>query len=99
MQRKAEAVLKGRLKEANHLWHLDDVRSEKIGTPNINTKGGPVASGEGLSERGLDPTRAHYLGILHSSPQVVRTARYLISLTLLLPLPTGKEVPLKGHGR
>ena len=75
MQRKAEVVLEGRLKEANHLQHLDDVRSEKIGAPNMNTKGGPVASSEGLSKKGLDPTRAHCLGILHSSPQVVKTAR------------------------
>ena len=75
MQRKAEVVLKGRLKEANHLRHLDDVRSEKIGAPNMNTKGGPVASGEGLSKKGLDPTRAPYLGILHNNPQIVRTVR------------------------
>ena len=75
MQRKAEAVLEGHLKEANHLRHLDDVRSEKIGAPNMNTRGGLVASGEGLSKKGLDPTRAHCFGILHSSPQVVRTAR------------------------
>ena len=41
----------------------------------MNIKGGLVASGEGLSIKGLDPTRAHYFGILHSSPQVARTAR------------------------
>ena len=74
MQRKAEAVLEGRPKEANHLWHLDDVGSERIGAPNMNTKGGPVASREGLSKKGLDPNRAHSFGILHSSPQVLRTA-------------------------
>ena len=75
MQRKAEVVLKGCLKEANHLRHLDDVRGEKIRAPNVNTKGGPVASDKGLSKKGLDPTKAHCFGILHSSPQVVRIAR------------------------
>ena len=75
MQREAKAVLEGRLKEANHLRHLDNVRSEKIEAPNMNIEGGPVARGEGMSKRGLDPTRAHSFGILHNSPQVVRTAR------------------------
>ena len=74
MQRKAKAVLEGRLKEANHLWHLDDVGSERIGAANMNTKGGLVVSSEGLSKKGLDPNRAHSFGILHSSPQVFRTA-------------------------
>ena len=87
MQRKAKAIFKGRLKEANHFRHLDEIRSEEIGTPNMNTKGGPVASGEGLSKRGLDPIRAHYFGILHSSPQIVRTARVpnLTDLALAFP--------------
>ena len=40
MQREAEAILEGRLEEANHLRHLNDVRSEKIRTPNPNTEGG-----------------------------------------------------------
>ena len=75
MERKAKVVLKGRLKEVTHLRNLDDIRGEKIGAPNVNTKGGPVASGEGLSKKKLDPTRAHCLDILHSIPQVVRTAR------------------------
>ena len=77
MQRKAEAVLKGRLKEADHLRHLDDVRSEKIEAPNMNTKGGPIASGEGISKKGLDPTRAHYFGIFHKSSKLVRIAKVL----------------------
>ena len=84
MQRKAEAVLEGRLKEAIHLRHLDDVRSEKIGAPNMNIKGGPVARGEGLSKKGLNSTRVHYFGILHSSPQVVRTAWVLDLIDLAL---------------
>ena len=84
MQRKAKAILEGRLKEPNHLRHLDDVRREKIRAPNMNTRGGLIASGEGLSKKGLDPTRAHCFGILHNSPQVVRTARVpdLIELAL-----------------
>ena len=75
VQRKVEAILEGSLKEANHLRHFDDVRSEGIGAPNMNTRGGPVAKGEGMSKKGLDLTRAHCFGILHSSPQVVGTAR------------------------
>ena len=75
MQRKAEAVLEGRLKDANHLRHLDDVRSKGIEAPNMNTRGGPIARGEGMSKKGLDSTKAHSLGILHNNPQVVRTAR------------------------
>ena len=65
---KAETVLEGRLKEANRLQHLDDVRSEKIGALNMKTKGGPLASGEGLSKKGLNPTRAHCFNFLHNSP-------------------------------
>ena len=91
MLRKAQAVLKGRLKEANHLWHLDDVGSDKIGAPNMNTKGRPVASGEGLSKKGLDPTRAHYFGILHSNPQVVRTARVTDLTDLALAFAKGRR--------
>ena len=75
MQRKAKAVLKGRLKEATRLRHLDDVRGEKIEAPNVNTKGGPVSSGEGLSKKKLDPTKAHCFDILHNILQVVKTAR------------------------
>ena len=87
MQRKTKVVLKGRLKETNHFRLLDDIRNERIGAPNMNTKGGPVASGEGLSIRGLDPTRVHCFGVLHRSPQIVRIARvpYLADLALTLP--------------
>ena len=84
VQRKAEAVLEGRLKEANHLWHLDNVRSERIGAPNMNTRGGPVVRGEGMSKKGLDPTRAHCFGIFHNSPQVVITTRELDLIDLAL---------------
>ena len=59
MQREAEVVLEGRLEEANHLRHLDDVRSEKIREPNPNIEGGPVARSEVTSKRGstrLGPT-------------------------------------------
>ena len=84
MQREAEAILEGRLEEANHLWPLYDVRSEKIRAPNPNIEGGPVARSEVMSKRGLDPTRAHGFSILHSNPQVVRAARIpnLTDLTL-----------------
>ena len=58
MLREKEAILEGRLEEANHLRHLNDVKSKKIRAPNPNTEGGPVERGEVMSKRGLDPTRA-----------------------------------------
>ena len=84
MQREAEAILDGYLEEANHLWHLNDVGSEKVRAPNLNTKGRPVARGEIMSKRELDPTRAHNFVILNSHPQVDRAARIpdLTDLTL-----------------
>ena len=84
MQREAEAILEGRLEEANHLRHLNDVGSEKFKAPNPNTKGRPVARGEIMSKREFDPTKAHSFGILYSRPQVGRAARipYLTNLTL-----------------
>ena len=75
MHREVKVVLEGRLKEANHLRYLDDVRSKRIKAPNINTRGRLVARGERMSKKGLESTRAHCFGILHRSPQVVRTAR------------------------
>ena len=84
MRREAEATLEGRLEEANHLWHLNNVGSEKVRVPNPNTKGRPVERGEIMSKRGLDPTRAHNFGILNSHPQVDQAARIpnLTDLTL-----------------
>ena len=84
MQREAEAILEGRLEEANHLQHLNDVRSEKVRAPNLNTEVRPVARGEIMFKRGLDPTRAHSFGIMHNSPQVGIAARIpdLTDLTL-----------------
>ena len=75
MQREAEAILKGRLKEANHLRHLNDVGSKKIKAPNSNTEGRPVARGEIMSKRWIDLTRSHSFGVLYSRPQVGRAAR------------------------
>ena len=97
MQREAGAILEGRLGEANHLWHLNDVRSEKVMAPNSNTEGRPVARGEIMSKRGLDPTRAHSFGILHSSPQVGRAVKTpdLNDLTLAISIG-GKGDLLKG---
>ena len=71
MQREAEAILEGFLEEANDLWHLNDIGSEKVRALNPNTEGRPVA-------------RAHNFGILHSCPQIGRAARVsdLIDLTL-----------------
>ena len=71
MKREAEAILEGCLEEENHLWHLNDIGSEKVRALNPNTDGRPVA-------------RAHNFGILHSCPQIGRASRVsdLIDLTL-----------------
>ena len=74
MQREAEAILEGCLEEANHLRHLNDVGSEKVRAPNPNTEGRPVARGEIMSKRGLDPTRAHSFDILYNRLQVGKAA-------------------------
>ena len=87
IQREAEAILEGRLEEANHLRHLNDVGSEKVRAPNPNTEGRLVARGEIMSKRGLDPTRAHKFGILYSLPQVGKAARIPNLTDLTLPLP------------
>ena len=96
MQRKAETILEGHLKEANHLGNLDNVRDEKIRTPDLNAKRGSIVGNEGFFIKGLNPSRTHGVRILHGSPQVVRTVGYLISLTLLLPLPNGEGGPAEG---
>ena len=85
MQREVETILEGHLEEVNHLRHLNDVGSEKVRTPNLNTKGRPVARGEIMSKKGFDPTRAHSFGIMYSRPQVGRTARIPDLTDLTLP--------------
>ena len=85
MQREAKAILKGRLEEANHLRHLNDVGSEKFRAPNPNTKGSPIARGKIMSKKGFDLTRAHNFGILYNRPQVGRAARILDLTDLTLP--------------
>ena len=84
MQREEEVVLEARLEEENHLRHLNDIRSEKIRAPDLNTEGEPVARCKVMSKRGLDPTRAHIFHIPHSSPQVVKASKIpdLTDLTL-----------------
>ena len=98
MQREAKAILKGRLEEANYLWHVKDVGGEKVRAPNPNTEGRSVARGEIMFKRGLDPTRAHSFGFLYNRPQVSRAIRIpdLADLTLC---HEGKGDPLKGHDR
>ena len=48
MQGKAETVLEGRFKEADHLGKLDDVGGEKIRAPDLNAKRGFIAGNEGF---------------------------------------------------
>ena len=42
VQRKAETILVGRFKEADHLRKLDDVGGEKIRVPDLNSKRGSI---------------------------------------------------------
>ena len=74
MQRKAETVVEGRFKEADHLGNLDDVGGEKIRAPDLNAKRGSIAGNKGFFIKGLDPTRTHDVCIFHSSLQIFRTA-------------------------
>ena len=75
MQRKAETVLEGRFKEADHLGNLDDVGGEKIKAPYLNSKRGSIAGNEGFFIKGLDPTRTHDIHILHGSLQIFGTTK------------------------
>ena len=74
---KEKTILEGRLKEADHLGNLDDVRGEKIRAPDLNAKRGSIAGNEGFFIKGLDPTRTHGVRILHGSLQIFGTTRVL----------------------
>ena len=75
MQRKAETILEGRFKEADHLGNLNDVGGDKIMAPDLNAKMGSIAGNEGFFIKGLDPTRTHDVRILHGSLQIFGTTR------------------------
>ena len=75
MRRKAETVLEGRFKEADHLGNLDDVGGEKIRAPDLNPKWGSIAGKQGYFINGLDPTRTHGVRILHGRLQIFGTTR------------------------
>ena len=75
VQRKAETILEGRFKEADHLRKLDDVGGEKIRAPDLNAKRGSITGNEGFFIKGLDPTRTHGVRILHGSLQIFETTR------------------------
>ena len=75
MQRKAETVLEGRFKEADHLRNLDDVGGENIRAPDLNAKRGSIAGNEGFLIKGLYSTRTHDVRILHCSLQIFGTTR------------------------
>ena len=75
MQRKAETILEGCFKEADHLGNLDDVGGEKIRAPDLNAKKGSIAGNEGFAIKGLDSARTHDVRILHDSLQIFETTR------------------------
>ena len=70
MQREAEAILKGRLKEVDHLGDGHHIRREKIKTPDSDTGRGSVTSSKSFSKRRLNSARAHGIRIPHGSPQI-----------------------------
>ena len=77
MQGKAETVLEGRFKEANHLGNLDYIGGEKIRALYLNAKRGPIVGNEGFFIKELDLTRTHDIRILHGCPQIFGTTRVL----------------------
>ena len=87
MQGKAETVLKGRFKEADHLGNLNDIGGEKIRALYLNTKRGSIAGNGSFFIKGLDSTRTHGVRILHDNPQIFGPTR--VSLIFPLPLPDG----------
>ena len=84
MQEKAETVLEGRFKEADHLGNLDDVGGEKIRAPDLNAKRRSIEGNKGFFIKGLDPTRTHGVRILHDSLQILGTTRVPNLTNLLL---------------
>ena len=70
MQREAETILKGRLKEVDHLGNGNNIRREKIRTPDSDTGRRSITSSEGFSARRLNPARAHDIRVPHGSPQI-----------------------------
>ena len=75
MQRKAETVLEGRFKEADHLVNLDNVEGEKIRAPDLNAKKGSIVGNEGFLIKGLDPIGTHGVRILHDNLKIFGTTR------------------------
>ena len=49
VQREVETILKGHLKEADHLGNGNNIRREKIRTPDLDTGRRSIASSEGFS--------------------------------------------------
>ena len=86
VQRKAETVLEGRFKEADHLRNLDDVGGEKIRPLDMNSRRGSIAGNKSFFTKGLDRTRTHNVPILHGNPQIFGTTRVpnLTNLSLAL---------------
>ena len=72
---KAETVLEGRFKEADHLGNLDDVGGENIRAPYLNAKRGSTTGNEGFLIKGLDPIGTHGVRILHGSLQIFGTTK------------------------
>ena len=71
MQREAKAVLKGRLKEADHLGNGNNIRREKTRTPYSDSRRRSITSSEGFIIQRLNSSRAHDIRVPHSSPQIL----------------------------
>ena len=71
VQREAETVLKGRLKEANHLGNGNNIRREKVRTPDKDTGRRSIMSSKGFNIRRLNLVKAHDVRVPHSIPQIL----------------------------
>ena len=70
VKRKAEIILKGCLKEANHLGNGNNIRREKIRTLDSDVGMRSITSSEGFSVRRLNPARPHDIRVPHDGPQI-----------------------------
>ena len=86
VQKEAETVLKGRLKEADHLGNGNNIRREKVKTPDTDIRRRSITSSEGLSIQRLNSARAHNVRVPHDSPQLLpcTTRGYLKSVQCAL---------------
>ena len=85
-------ALKGRLKEVDHLGNGNNIRCEKIRTPDADTRRRSITSGEGFSIRRLNSARAHGIHVPHGSPQIFEATRIPNLANLPLALARRRKI-------